>query len=208
MGAIFSIFGANLLYERFFWVLLIAAGVTMTFLVSRRLMAFPLSLFPPLLYLVVPGPWHKSSIPILLLAATLVGFDYINHKGVSRAVYCGIIGGTAAYFRFDTAGFIVISFACVIFASNFLVRPIAEGAAKDWLKETFSMLAAVVAFFLPFAIFMVYLQFKNGFVTDMIRRILCEHGTMGLPFPPLEPSKFFVTLIPSFLMGCFMCRWL
>ena len=183
LALIFKLFGANILYERLLWVAVLSGSVTLAYVLSRKLLSSLFWMLPPLLMLTVPGPWHKSSIPFLLLSGAMVGYRYIERKNGRQAFLCGLVGGAALYFRLDTSGFIIIALTVLVFAANFLVRPLGEAQARRWLSETASLAAGVLTAIFPAMVFMGYLEYKMGALTYMLKDTFSAHSTLGLPFP-------------------------
>lgn len=199
LALMFKAFGTSILCERLLWVLILSTSAAMSWLISRELMAFPFCLFPPLMMIVVPGPWHKAMLPLLFLAAALAGNGYIMDKGAKSALLCGITGGAAIYFRLDTSGFIVMSFAGLLVVANLLARPLEKGAFGTLAREAAALAGGLSAMLLPVAVLLGYLQYKSGYFVYIMKRMLGMRGNLGLPFPGLslsllatDPGAFFM----------------
>lgn len=221
VALLFNWLGTNLLIERVFWVSVVSGTVLLTFLLARKLMPFPYSAVPPVLALLVPGPWHKALIPFFYLLTALLSSKYINHKSFKWAFICGFIAGFTIYFRYDVAGFISIGLMLLFFSMNFIGY---ERTVKKWLWESASFLAGLLlaiapgVFFFAFSksgrdafVYLLYLTFKQQ-----------GGGSMAYPFPVLslgllhrdfwgffESALFYISpVVIGFVFILFISHWI
>lgn len=197
LAFIFEIFKIDLLYERLLWVFILSICVLMILKLSKIIMEFPFWIFPAILLLLIPGPWHKSIIPLLYLSAALMGFGYIKNKTnqIKWSFYCGVQTSISLYFRYDISGFLIVTFFCLITVNNLLLFPLRNRAFKNWLKEIIFYIIGLAIFMVPALIYAIYAQIQIEFLSDLVRRVSQEHKTMGFPFPKLDLSA--ITSNPS-----------
>jgi len=187
VAGLFKVFGPDLILERLFWVAVISGSVTLTFVLSRRLMPFPFFAFPTLLALIVPGPWHKSLLPFFYLLSVYGALAYMDRKSVARAALMGVMAGAVIYFRYDLSVFILAGTTCAVFAANFL----ADGRPKKQCAyETSAILAGYMITILPAALFMLSPDGGRDAIGYILYLTFKQQGggMMALPFPSLSLS--------------------
>ena len=104
----FSLFGKNIMVERYIFVFLQALKCGLAFSIVAALSGSWLALLAPALIMLAPGPWHKvffSSFGFLALYVMIRSL----RSPPRRLVLTGMVIGICAVFRQDSAGFAVIA---------------------------------------------------------------------------------------------------
>ncbi|MBN1825291.1 MAG: glycosyltransferase family 39 protein [Candidatus Eisenbacteria bacterium] len=176
VAGLFRLFGENLLVLRAFWVILRVAVVLLAYAAGRRVLSRPAAFAAALLFIVAPGPWHKSFFHLFVLLQ-LIAFAGLGRRDSLRpAALAGLAAGFAFLFRQDLGAFGVLVYL-VLFA------------LKRWTGETprraLAFLAAAAA---PVAPVIVAFAFSGGLAEGAGKVLLAgmrDNQTNTLPFPPL-----------------------
>jgi len=196
VAAAFSLFGKNIMVERYIFVFLQALKCGLAFAVIAALSGSWLALLAPALVMLAPGPWHKvffSSFGFLALYVMLRSL----RSPPRRLILTGIVVGVCAVFRQDSAGFAVIGglIGMVIDAVALLAKDPA-GRQATGQGGIWKSLAARVAFLaLGIAIIgipvLLFFHFQDGLgpmFDKLTREGMIDNMTNRIEFPSITAA--------------------
>jgi hypothetical protein len=192
LAGLFKIFGASLLVERLFDLLIKATLVTwvyaLTFSYCRRTVAIVTSLVTVLWLFGLPNLSGTANVPSSLLnlvSSTLILPVFLSRVSPRRMFTAGIAVGTATLFRYDTGLALVGIHACIVIIAIYCegnssrVRSIAS-TLWPYLLGIALMVGLPALYYLSVAPF-------HDFAFDMfIYPARYYHGGRNLPFPGID----------------------
>jgi hypothetical protein len=101
LAVFFKLFGITVLTERIFLIVLLLATGLLAYFIARQVMPARWAAVPPLLYILVPGMWHKVFFIFSLLVAVAGMFLWLRRDNWRTASFAGVLTGTAFAIRWE-----------------------------------------------------------------------------------------------------------
>ena len=172
---LFRLFGENLLVVRGLWVALKVATVLLAWFTGRRFLSTGGAAAAALLFIVIPGPWHKSFFHFFLLA-NLLALGGLSERGRGTVAAAGFLAGLTFLFRQDLGIFVVAVYGLLFLLGR-------------WTGETPRRAGAYFLFALfPIVPFLIYFAWEGALGAAAEKVLLAgmrDNRTNALPFPPL-----------------------
>lgn len=173
-----KIFGNNLLVFRGAWVVLIALGAVIVYLLLYRISGRIPAFFAAIVIPLFRCPWHKSFFVVLPFLCALCYFAYIEKRKTGTLILSGLITAFTFFVRQDVGVYSFVSlFATILVISR------KEGAFKDALLPLSLFSAAFLAGMSPILLY----YFHRGSFIHMLDQLLFagarDVGASTIPFP-------------------------
>jgi hypothetical protein len=182
---LFRYLGENLLYERLLFVLIRSLAVMFLFLLTRFFVRGYAAFIPPLIFLLVPGPWHKSYIPFFTAFDLYFLCDYLIRPRKAKLMWLGLITALTLFFRQDLGSYFILT---VLITSIFVTwgHSFKEGL-RTYASNIVIYIFSSILFFSP----VLFYFYTKGALMDFIHAcFLSSVGvrmkTISFPFPHFD----------------------
>lgn len=173
---LFRMFGESIVVLRGFWVILRVCIVLFAFLAGRRFLSKPAAFTVALLFLIGPGPWHKSFFHLFVLA-NFITLSMLNEKkGNGPPAMAGLLAGVTFLFRQDLGVIVCGIYLLFLFLGRW---------SGETRRRGFVFFLCLLAPVVPVALFFAV---KGGFGVAAEKILFAgmrDNHTNSLPFPPL-----------------------
>lgn len=205
----FRLFGANLLTERFAFMVVRILTPAFLFVIARRFLPSSVAIIPTLMIALVAGPWEKTVdtfIPIFNLWWIL---ESLYKPQPHRLVLAGIVAGLSLMWKQDAGSLTILAGSiCVIVLNNVGFAKLSERSVwKEKLSRWLTYLAGISLGILPFAF---YYALHNAVAELFLGQYTAVrvYQTIGVSFPSpvllldlAHPGKVLeVSLIYAYLL--------
>ncbi len=183
VAAAFSLFGKNIMVERYIFVFLQALKCSLAFTIVAALTGSWLALLAPMMLMLAPGPWHKVFFSSLGFLALYVMIRSLRSPP-RRLILTGIVIGICAVFRQDVAGFAVI---------GGVIGMVIDALAKRGQGKVWRDVAARVAFLalgiaiigIPVLLFFHFQGALGPMLRKMTREGMIDNMTNRVAYPSI-----------------------
>jgi len=129
IAGIFKLFGHNYLYVRIYFLVLRVATVVLIYHASKRVIRNNMAVLPAIIFMLVPGPWHKSVVAFLVWLVLYGLFICIEKPGKSKTVLLALVTILSLLYRQDVGLIALVGSVSVILVSKLYLHG-RQGAAK------------------------------------------------------------------------------
>lgn len=182
LALLFKIFGEKFQVSRLMWTVIISLNVSLTYLLSSRLMPPKFAMVPTVMLLMVPASWYKSFYIFLPLLNMLVVSLYLEKKNIRWLTAFGFATSLSLILRQDVGLFTLAAGLFLL-----LIEAMAERTGnflRTVAKSITIYISATIIFSLP-----VLFYFRDA-LTPMFYRVFIqpvsgEMKGLEIPFPSI-----------------------
>jgi len=186
LAAAFSLFGKNIMVERYALAFFQALKCSLAFTIVAVLSGSWLALLAPALIMLAPGPWHKVFFSSLGFLALYMMIQSLRSPP-RRLVLTGIVIGICAVFRQDVAGFAVIGGLIGMMIDAAANR--AEGRVWRSLAARLAFLALGIALIgVPVLLFFYFQDALGPMLREITREGLIDNMTNRIEYPSITAA--------------------
>lgn len=178
---LFKIFSPSLIIVRLFWIIILITTALLIYSLSSRFMNKWYSICITLLFVVAPGPWHKSFFAFTTLLNLFMIFRYIESFTLKRVFLSGIITGISIFLRQDVGVFsFIVNITTIILLPLLIKRVRIKNYIILYIIGVFLIVIPILFYF-----------YSKGALFDLLDQLLLAGykgtSTNFIPFPKIFP---------------------
>lgn len=157
----FALFGANLLIIRIAWIIVRILSAILIFRITDSITSRTFAFLAALLFIIVPGPSHKSLVLLLGLVNIFVIVHYLKTRSLKSLLFSASVAALTFAFRQDITIYAIFTTlaSILLLCLNDYVRSEDKTnryiSLRNYLKSGVIYLAGIMVFIAPFILYAV-----------------------------------------------------